>query len=101
MEALGGKTETENCGELTFRSPPPRPLLPAPTLNAGESRVSEGESRVKSTGGPFASQSTRSSLEAQNGLPLFLGVSLETPCRVAMVEPPVSQLKFMVPVPAR
>jgi hypothetical protein len=65
---------TENCGELTFHSPPPTPLLPAPTLSR----------RV----GLLASQSTRSSLEAQNGLPLFLGVFLETPCRVAMVEPP-------------
>jgi hypothetical protein len=89
------QNRTENCGELTFHSPPPTPLLPAPTLSAGESRVSEGESWVKSTGG--ASQSTRSSLESQNGLPLFFGCLLETPRRVAMVEPPVSYLKFMVP----
>jgi hypothetical protein len=52
----------EICIELAFHSPPPTPLLPAPTLSAGEYKVS-------GRGGP---QPTCSSLEAQNGLPLFL-----------------------------
>jgi len=51
---LAGK-RTEICIELTFHSPPPTPLLPAPTLNTGEHKVSGGEL-----------------IEAQNGLPLFL-----------------------------
>jgi hypothetical protein len=62
---------TEICMELTFHSPPPTPLLPAPTLSAGEYKVSGGELKVSGRVGS-ASQSTRSSLEAQNGLPLFL-----------------------------
>jgi hypothetical protein len=62
---------TEICMELTFHSPPPTPLLPAPTLSAGEYKVSGGELKVGGRVGS-ASQSTRSSLEAQNGLPLFL-----------------------------
>jgi hypothetical protein len=53
---------TEICIELAFHSTPPTPLLPAPTLSAGEYKVS-------GRGGP---QPTCSSLEAQNGLPLFL-----------------------------
>src|SRR5436305_11775103 len=51
---------SENCGELTFHSPAPTPLLPAPALSAGESRVSEGESTVKSTGGPCLALVARS-----------------------------------------
>ena len=53
---------TEICIDLTIRSPPPTSLLPAPTLSAGEYKVS----------GRGGSQSTRSSLEAQNEFPLFL-----------------------------
>jgi hypothetical protein len=35
-ESLGGKKRTEICIELTFRSTPPTPLLPALTLSEGE-----------------------------------------------------------------
>jgi hypothetical protein len=51
-------------------NPPPTPHLPAPTLSAGEHQVSGGEFKVSRPGGR-ASQSTRSSLKAQNSLPHF------------------------------
>jgi hypothetical protein len=57
-----------------------RRFLPALTLSVGEHQ----------RGGP-ASHSIRSSLEAQNDLPHFLA------CRVAMVEPPVSNLESTLP----
>jgi hypothetical protein len=66
---LGGKRHRNlhRAHFLTF--PPSTPLLPAPTLNAGECKMSGGESKVSRRP---ASQFARSSLEAQNSLPLFL-----------------------------
>jgi hypothetical protein len=43
---LGQVKTTEICIKLTFHSPSPTPLLPAPTLSAGEHKVSGGESKV-------------------------------------------------------
>jgi hypothetical protein len=50
--------------------PPPTLLLLALTLSAGECRVGGGKLKMSRRGGPV-SQSTRSSLEAQNGIRLF------------------------------
>jgi hypothetical protein len=62
-----GPKRTEIYIELTFHSHFPTPLLPAPTLSEGEYKVSSSELEVSGRGEP-ASQSTRSSFEAQNGL---------------------------------
>jgi hypothetical protein len=62
---------TEICIELI--SYLPKPLLPAPTVSAGESKVSGGASKVRRRVG-LASQFTNSSLEAQNGLSIFGGL---------------------------
>ena len=56
---------------LTLHSPTPTPLLPSPILSASESKVNGGESKVSLRVG-LPRIFTHSSLEAQNGLPLFL-----------------------------
>jgi hypothetical protein len=90
---------TEIWIQLTLHSPPPTPLLPPPTLSAGESKVSGGESKVSRRVG-LPRSFTRSSLEARNGLPLFLVAFSTLPFCVAMVEPPVSYLEAPVPAAA-
>jgi hypothetical protein len=70
---LAGK-KNRNLPTSPFTHPllnPSTPLFPSPTLSAGECKVSGGEPNGQSMDGP-ASQSTRSSLEAQMDLPLFL-----------------------------
>jgi hypothetical protein len=83
---------TEIWIQLTLHSPPPTPLLPPPTLSAGESKVSRRVGLPRSF--------TRSSLKARNGLPLFLVAFSILPFCVAMVEPPVSYLEAPVPAAA-
>src|SRR5271163_3741760 len=80
---------TTFCVELTSHSPPPTPLLPALTLSAGEHQVSGGELKVSRTGGGPASQSTRSSLGAQNGLPLFLAAFSKSLSRGRPIRHPI------------
>jgi hypothetical protein len=53
---------TTFCSELTFHSPPLMSLLSAPTLGAGECKMSGGESKLSSWAG--LPRFTRSSLEA-------------------------------------
>jgi hypothetical protein len=79
LQAWQLKTTTF-CTELTSHSPPPPPLLPALTLSTGEHKASEGESKV-SRSGPLPHNSTRSSLEAQNGLLHSGGLSRLLPRR--------------------
>jgi hypothetical protein len=62
-----------------------------------ENKVSGGELKGEWTGLGLRRKSVRSSLEAQNALPLIL---VAFSCRIAMVEPPDSYLESTVPAAA-
>jgi hypothetical protein len=93
QESLSWRQKTTEIWiQLTLHSPPPTPLLPPPTLSAGESKVNRRVGLPRSF--------TRSSLEARNSLPLFLVAFSTLPFYIAMVEPPVSYLEALVPAAA-
>jgi hypothetical protein len=78
---LGGK---KNCIEFAFHSPPLAPLLTAPTLSAGEHKVSGGESKVsRQVGLPHSLRPPRSkpkmaSLLGKYTLNLLRGVQVRS-----------------------
>jgi hypothetical protein len=89
---------TEICIELTFHSPSPTPLLPAPTLSAGEHKVSGGESRVsRQVGLPHTLRAPRSKPKMAS---LYFWRPSQGSCLVAMAEPPVSYLESTAPAAA-
>jgi hypothetical protein len=83
---------------LTFHSPSLMPLLPMPTLSAGEHKVNGGESRVsRQVRLPHNLRAPRSKPKMAS---LYFWRPSQDSCHVAMVEPPVSYLELTVPAAA-
>jgi hypothetical protein len=89
---LGSKNEQKSASSSLGTHPPPSPLLPALTLSAGEYRVSGGELKV--------SRNPRARRPKPKMASLYFWRPSQSPCRVAMVEPPVSYSYLESTVPA-
>ena len=92
---LGGKKEQKSAASSLCTHPLLTPLLPAPTLNAGECRVSGGQLKV--SGRPEPGLNHALVARSPKWPTSIFGGLLKAPVVVAMVEPPVSYLASTVP----